>query len=181
MATLGEIDTMAKEFSDARQRLKDTMQDLEDRQETVLRQFLPGIKRQVSIVEEKEEALKAAIGDSPKLFGKPRTVIMHGVRCGFRKGNGKLEWEDDDQVVKLIKKHHADMVDLLVRTREKPVESALKQLDAADLMKLGVTVEGTGDVVVAQPTDSRIEKQVKKLLQEDRKKAQGDKEIAAQA
>jgi hypothetical protein len=178
MATLGEIDTMAKEFSDARQRLSDTMQDLEDRQEALLRQFLPGIKRQVNIVKEKEETLKAAIGDNPELFGKPRTVIMHGVRCGFRKGSGKLDWEDDDQVVKLIKKHHADMVDLLVRVTEKPVESALKQLDVADLMKLGITVEGTGDVVVAQPTDSQIEKQVKKLLKEEQKKAQ-EKEVAA--
>jgi hypothetical protein len=178
MATLGEIDTMAKTFSDARQRLSDTLQDLKDKQEALLRQYLPGMKSQVNIVKEKEEALKGAIEDSPEIFVKPRSIIMHGVRCGFRKGKGKLDWEDDTQVVKLIKKHHADQVDLLIKTVEKPVESALKQLDVAELMKLGITVEATGDVVIAEPTDSEIEKQVKKLLKEGEKKAQAQEEAA---
>ena len=178
MATLGEIDTMAKTFSDARQRLRDTLQDLRDKQEALLRQYLPGIKSQVNIAKEKEEALKGAIEDSPKIFVKPRSIIMHGVRCGFRKGKGKLDWEDDVQVVKLIKKRHADQVDLLIKTVEKPVESALKQLDVAELMKLGITVEATGEVVIAEPTDSEIEKQVKKLLKEGEKKAQTEEEAA---
>jgi len=178
MATLGQIDTMAKTFSDARQRLSDTLQDLKDKQEALLRQYLPGIKSQVNIAKEKEEALKGAIEDSPEIFVKPRSIIMHGVRCGFRKGKGKLDWEDDVQVVKLIKKHHADQVDLLIKTVEKPVESALKQLDVAELMKLGITVEATGDVVIAEPTDSEIEKQVKKLLKEGEKKVQAEEEAA---
>jgi hypothetical protein len=178
MATLGEIDTMAKTFSDARQRLSDTLQDLKDKQEALLRQYLPGMKSQVNIVKEREEALKGAIEDSPEIFIKPRSIIMHGVRCGFRKGKGKLDWEDDAQVVKLIKKRHADQADLLIKTVEKPVESALKQLDVSELMKLGIAVEATGDVVIAEPTDSEIEKQVKKLLKEGEKKAQAEEEAA---
>lgn len=177
MATLGEIETLTKSYADARGKLATTLQNLDDQINALTRQYLPGIKVQVNIAMERESALSNAIETSKELFERPRSIVVSGIKVGLRKGSGKLDWEDDAQVVKLIKKRHADQADLLIKTTEKPIETALKQLEVADLMKLGITVEGTDDVPLIKPVDSHIDKLVKKYLAEKTEK-QVEKEAA---
>ena len=166
MATLGEIDTLAKDFADTRERLSETVQKLKDAQEALLRQYLPGIKKQVGIAAARKLALKNAIEDGKDLFVKPRTVIFHGIKVGLQKGKGKIEWDNDDQVLRLIEKYFPEQADVLIKTKKKPIKKALAALSAAELKKLGIEVEDTGDAVVIEPTDSQIEKLVEKLLKE---------------
>jgi hypothetical protein len=166
MATLGEIERSTKAYADARDKLAATLQKLEDQIETLKRQYLPGIKIQVGIAKEMEAHLKVELEDSKSMFAKPRTLIMHGIKVGFEKGKGKIEIADNDQVVKLIEKHFSDQADVLIQTKKKPVKKALANLTVAELKKLGITVEDTGDVVVIKPVDSQIEKLVDKLLKE---------------
>ena len=91
---------------------------------------------------------------------------FHGVRIGFMKGKGKIEWDDGEQVVKLIKKHFPAQADALIATTEKPVKAALQQLAAADLKRLGITVEESGEVIFVKPVDGEIEKLVDALLED---------------
>ena len=178
MATLIEIEKLTKEFADARGRLAGTVQDLEDKIETLKRQYLPGIKVQVAIAAENKLALKNAIEESKDLFQKPRTIIMHGIKVGLQKGNGKIEWDKDTtpRIVALIEKHFPDLAEVLIKTVKKPQKKALSGLSVADLKKLGLTGEDTGDAVVVEPTDSNIEKLVDKLLKE--KDEEGEEEAA---
>ena len=178
MATLNEIERLTKEFADARSRLAGTVQDLEDKIESLKRQYLPGIKVQVAIAAEAKLALKNAIEESKGLFEKPRTIIMHGIKIGFKKGRGKIEWDKDAtaRIVALIEKHFPDMAEVLIKTVKKPQKKALGGLSVADLKKLGLTVDDTGDAVVIEPTDSNIEKLVDKLLKE--KDEEGEEEAA---
>jgi hypothetical protein len=100
--TLTELETKTKAYADSRDRLAETLQKLDDQIESLKRQYLPGIKVQVRIAKEHEGDLRSAIEDSKSLFVKPRTVIMWGVKIGFGKAKGKIEFTDADQVVRLI-------------------------------------------------------------------------------
>lgn len=164
---LGDIEKLTKAFSEARQQLADRVRSLEDELQAIKRRRMPGIKNAVNAVMAQQSGLKAAVEGSTALFIKPKTIILHGVKVGFQKAKGKISWADDAQVVKLIKKHLPDQADVLIKTTEKPLKDALINLPAADLKKIGVTVEETGDQVIIKATDSEIDKFVDNLLKED--------------
>jgi len=167
MASLGDIEALTKDFSTEREKLSERIRTLEDEINALKRKRLPVIKQTVKSVMDRQDALKAALEESRNLFVKPKTMVFHGVKIGFQKQKGKISWKDDDQVVKLIKKHFPDQADVLIKTTEKPVKDALQNLSAADLKRIGVTVEETSDQVVIKSTDSEIDKFVDALLKED--------------
>jgi hypothetical protein len=167
MANLGEIERLTKDYADWRVQLSEAVLVAEHEIAALKRQHVVAIKRKVEAVAERQAALKAAIEESPELFRKPRTMIIHGVKIGFQKEKGKISWDDKDQVVRLIKKHFPEQADVLIKTVEKPIRDALQQLPAADLKRIGVTIGETGDVVVIKSTDSEIDKLVNALLKED--------------
>lgn len=166
MATMEKIEKLTRNYADARERLAETVQALEDKIEAIKRQYLPGIKIQVGIAAQEKADLKAAIEDGKELFVRPRTVIISGIKVGLEKGKGRIDWDDNDTVVRLIEKHFPDQAEVLIQTKKKPVKKALANLSAGELKKLGIQVEDTGDQVVIKPTDSQIEKLVDKLLKE---------------
>jgi hypothetical protein len=167
MANLGEIERLTKEYADWREQLSEAVLVAEHELAALKRQHVVTIKRKIEAVAERQAKLKAAIEESPELFRKPRTMIIHGVKVGFMKEKGKISWADKDQVVKLIKKHFPKQADVLIKTVETPVKKALAQLSAAELKQIGVTIGETGDAVVIQSTDSEIDKLVNALLKED--------------
>lgn len=166
MATIREIEEMTKRFADAREALIDARSDFLAERSTLERKHFPKLRRLAVRLKEARVALVAAVESSPQQFEQPRTVIFHGVKVGFRKGTGKIEWENDAQVVRLIRRHFPDQFDLLVKTTEKPVKGTLKDLPAADLKKLGVTVESTSDVPVVKPIDTDVDKALRAFLDE---------------
>ena len=174
MTSLTEIELSTKSYADAREELTKVVNRVNQLQEKIHARYLRDIKRLLAKAAERQVKLAALIEGSPTLFTKPRTLIVHGIKIGFRKGKGGIEWDDDAQVVKLIKKLFPEQADLLIHTEETPVKNALSELPAADLKRLGITVEDTGDVVVIKPVDSAVDKIVKALL----KNATEEKEAA---
>lgn len=169
---MGAIEKLTKDYADARGALSDVVAILNTHLELLKRKHLKDIKRRVAVAAEKQAELKAAIEAAPELFDKPKTQIFHGVKVGYRKGSGKIEWEDDAVLVERIRKLFLkSQADLLIQTKEKPIAKALQDLDAADLKRLGVTVEDTGEVVVIKPTDSDVDKLVTALLKDAEKDA----------
>ncbi|PKN20406.1 MAG: hypothetical protein CVU71_01040 [Deltaproteobacteria bacterium HGW-Deltaproteobacteria-6] len=167
---LGDIEKLTKVFADARQVVTDRVRALEDEIQAIKRRRMPGIKSAVNTVIEQQKALKEAVEESTGLFVRPKTMIMNGIKVGYQKEKGSVSWEDAAQVVKLIKKHLPDQADVLIKTTEKPIKSALENLPAADLKKIGVTVNAGGDQVVIKSTDDEIDKLVDALLKEDEPK-----------
>ena len=166
MATLGEIETSTRAYADAWDKMGDTLRDLDDKVEALNRQYPPGLKTQERILEEKRDKLASALENSPGLFVKPRSIVIHGVKVGLQKGKGEVSWikKATVKVVELIKKYHPDKADIFIRTTEEPNGNALKTLPVADLMKLGLTVGNTGDEPVIKPVESQIEKLMKHYL-----------------
>lgn len=167
MPSLAEIEALTKRFADGREDLSGRVRALEEELQQVKKRHLAGIKRSVATVAERQHALKNALEDGKELFVKPKTIIIHGVRVGVTKGKGKIEWEDDATVVKLIKKHFADQAEILIKTKETPIRKALEAMSAAELKKIGVTVEETGDIAFIKCTDSEVDKFVNALLKSE--------------
>jgi hypothetical protein len=173
MATLNEIEKLAKEFSDARTVLRNRVEVLEEGMLALKKRYLPGIRNAVEKAKEIRAKFADAINDSPALFIKPRTMTLFGIRFGIEKQKGKLEWEDKGIVIKLIKKLFPDSWETYIKVKEDPMKKTLATLPSADLKKLGIQVTETGDAVVIKPVDSEVDKLVDALLNE---KKEGEEE-----
>lgn len=138
------------------------------------RRRLPGIRSAVASVAEADAQLMAQLQAAPELFVSPRSMVLHGMKVGFKKGTGKIEIADEAAVVRLVRKHFPEQFDVLVKTTEKPVKKALGALTVAELKKLGVQVEDTGDVVFVADATSSVDKLVAALLKgvEDEQEAE---------
>lgn len=166
MSTLNEIESRAKLYADARENLASIVADLNAGIEALKRQAMPDIKRAIARAATHHDSLRALIEACPGLFAKPRSRTLHGIKLGFQKGKGKIEFDDPDKVVSLIKKYFPDQADVLIVTAEKPAKDALNQLTAAELKKLGINVVEGGDAVFIKPADSAVDKLVDALLKE---------------
>ena len=158
------IEKDAKALRAARDLLADRATTLQDEIDRATQRKLPGLRSAVASVAQADANLKTAIAQSPQLFQKPRSVVLHGLKLGFQKGKGKIDWEDDAQVVKLIRRHFPEQFDVLCKTIEKPIKAALANLTVAELKKIGVSVEETGDVVFVNDSTAGVDKLVKALL-----------------
>ena len=165
--SLAMIESGAKQFADKHQDLAGIVQLLNDQVEAMKRAALPDIKRAVVRAAEAHAKLFNLVESAPGLFVSPKTITFHGIKVGYRKGSGGIEWDDPDKVVELIEKHFsAARAELLIKTTKKPIKGAIEDLDVSDLKKIGCRVEATSDVVVIKATDSGVDKIVTALLKE---------------
>lgn len=164
MPTINDIDAGAKQLADAINRVNAIATELDKAIELLKRTELPKLRKWVAAAAEAEAALKAGIEAAPELFVKPKTVTLHGIRCGYMKGKGGIEWDDADRVVTAILKHLPEQAEQLIRWTGKPLKEALNQLDVASLKKIGCRVVDTGDQVVVKPVDGAGVKMAQALL-----------------
>jgi hypothetical protein len=164
---LAGIEAHAKTLADARNVLSERVADLQAELEATKRRRLPGIKSAVAAAIEAKATLEASIARAPGLFEDPRTIIVHGIRVGFMKGKGKIEWADEKSVVARIKQHFPDQAKVLIKVLEKVQKKALAGLSTADLKRIGCTVGEVGDVVYIKPVDDEVDRLVAKLLDEE--------------
>ena len=178
MSTLAEIEKLTSAYSSERSVLSGRVAAMQRELEEVRNRHIANLKRSVGKCAERHAELKAAIEANPELFTSPKSLVFSGIRVGYKKGQGSLEWEDDAQVVKLIKKHFPDQAELLIITKETPSKEGLEHLGAADLKKLGVSIEGAGEQIIIKPTDTGVDKLVKGLLKEAESEADERKAAA---
>lgn len=166
MTTMNDIDLAAKEARAARLVLTDRATSLQAEIEAIKRRRVPGIKAAVAAVAEADAKLLRLLEAAPALFVRPRSIVLHGLKVGFKKGAGRLEFSNIDKVVELIEKHFPEAFDTLVKTRRTPIKKALQNLPAGDLKKLGITVTDTGDVCFIADATDNVDKLVAALLGE---------------
>lgn len=166
MANLTDIERIAKKYASSREHLASIVATMNAGIETIKRDNIKRLKKAVADAAEQHDALKSLIEDAPGCFIKPRSVVLHGIKLGFMKGKGKIEWDDADQVVRLIKKCFPEQADVLIATSEKPVKEALNGLTSAELKRLGISVTAGSDAVFIKPADSAVDKMVDALLKD---------------
>jgi hypothetical protein len=164
--TLGDIEGLCRRYADEHAALADIVSELQDEIDAAKRKRLRSIKAAVARTADARSKLATAVERAPGLFNKPKTLTLFGVKVGFRKAKGRIDYDAPAEVVKRIRKHFGGRFDDLVSIKETPLKSALAQLSGAELKKLGVTVESDTDEVVVQSTSDQVDKLVNALLAE---------------
>ena len=171
MESLHELDRKTKTYHDAEDALADAIRRMEDEIADVTRRHMRGIKLRFEKCKEAYEDLRIEIVSAPDVFLKPRTRTINGVTVGFKKEKGKVIIIDEDATIRRIERHFSeDVAETLIKTTKKCIKKALQNLPAADLKKIGVNVEETGDKVVIALAASDTEK----LIAAFRKKYMAD-------
>ena len=167
MATMQEIEKLAAQMAAARDALTGAYLAEQEEIQEIKNGYLKRIRNLTAYFKAAHALVIKAVAAAPELFEKPRSVILHGIKAGFQKGKGSIDWDDDDKLVARIEKlFTAAEAEILIKTTKKPIVSAIADLDGAELKKLGVTVEGTGDVAFAKLADSDTAKMIKALLKD---------------
>jgi len=164
MATMQEIETRAKAHADARQKLKHLVFMLNHELEAVKRKRLARLRAAVAEATQTGDTLLALVAEAPDLFKRPKSQTLHGIKCGFKKEKGRIEFADPGQVIKLIRKHFPELAETLIVTTERPSKEAMNNLQTDQLKKIGVTVTADSDVAFIGSTDSDVDKIVNALL-----------------
>ena len=164
------IDARAKQYAAQRDVLSDHVNAFNFELEQLRRRWMPVIRKAAARCADLQDNLSYEIKGRPDLFVKPRTMTLHGIKLGFQKGKGAVEWDDTDKVVERIRAQfvRAD-AELLLDIKVTPRKAALLTLDVAALKKLGCRVVETGDAVTIKAANGDVEKLVAKILDEGTK------------
>lgn len=164
------IDALALNYSKKRERVSALANALEDEVRAVYRRHRRALNEALATAEGAQSALRAEVQDHPELFDKPRTWALHGIKLGFQKGRGKIEWEiEDEALIERLRKRLGDSSPAFENCVEYVATikvDGLRELPTKDLAACGVTVEETADVVVVKAVESVTDKLVKRLLKE---------------
>lgn len=166
LTTIDTIEDLTRSFARERNTLADRIGELESELLTVKRRKLRGIRSALARTQDAQSALESAIAGAPHLFTSPRTITIDGIRVGITKGKGKIQWDDEQKVCKLIEKHLPELAETLVKVTRKPIRSALASLTTAQLKRIGCRVEETGDAVLIKAQDSELDKLIGRILDE---------------
>lgn len=167
MHTMAEIEALAKAFSSARDALSERVQVMRDEVEKARRMRIQGVKNSLARFAETHDALLAAINESKALFDKPKSRTLHGVRVGWKKNKGTIEYADEAATVAAIeRKFSSDKAGTLVRTKKTLIAAAIEQLTGAELKAIGVTVGNDTEQPFVKPVGDDIDKLTRALLKD---------------
>ncbi len=170
MANLQNIERLSGEYAENYGALEGLVAEMERHIEHVREKHLPGIKKAVRATVASHSKLKEAIEGNPQLFEKPKTRTFNGVKCGLKKGKGKLEFKYSEErtIEKIEQLFPGDAYEglELIQASYSIRKTALSRMEVADLKRLGVTIDDTGDEVVIKVMDSEGAKLVQAYLNE---------------
>lgn len=122
-----------------------------------------------------EAALKAAVEQSPpELWRKSRTRTVHGVKFGWQKQRGRVEFDDEAKVIERMRRLlPPDQLALLVRVKEAVHKPGVYDLTVADLKRLGIRISDDCDEVVVKDLKPELERALDQVLASARAMAGG--------
>ena len=162
--TLADIEAGCRAMGAARDKLRAIVEAMQGEINRTTDRYRRRLQDAIDDVSNEHERLLAQVQAAPKLFVKPRSAQFHGVKCGWQKGKGGIEYGDEARVCQLIERHLPRQADSLIKTTRKPIAGAIAGLDVRDLKRIGCTVKNAGDAAFVKPVDSELDKTVKRLI-----------------
>lgn len=153
-------------YRNRRDHLRALAGEVNDRIEEIKARHLPALRAALTDTADAEASLSDAVRTSdPDLWRRARSRIIHGVKIGWRKQVGKVEFDDEQKTIERIRKLlPANQAELLIRVREAVHKPSVYDLTAADLRRLGITVTDDCDVVVIRDVESELDRALESLL-----------------
>ena len=165
---LRAIERQADRYAGAREALQARVAQLQDEIAAARRTHAVAIRRLVAAAKSERDALRALVAQSPDAFERPRKRSFHGTIVGYERARGSVVLDDEARTIRLIRQLlPPEQAELLVRVRESVHRPAVYDLTAADLRRLGISIEGAGDAVVIRDALSEVDRLVEALLGAD--------------
>lgn len=162
--TMNDIEAAAGILARAIASLNDAKAALERQLHIHITGTLPDIVARTQRAAEAHEHLAGLIQGAPELFDNPRSVAFHGIQMGWRKGKGELRIDDPERTLQRIRTQLPEQADYLIGSKYYCIKSAIAQLPAADLRKIGAELTGTNDAVFIKPAATVSGKLVDALI-----------------
>jgi hypothetical protein len=180
MTNLEDLQKRAAVLSALRDKLAALLATLQSEIDTVKNGHMTAIRRAARQIAQQHQELAELIAANPALFEKPRSYVVDGLKFGLQKQKGKLHWDDNaDLCVRIWDLADKcliteDQAKLCIKTSQTPIASALEQLDAKLIKRLGVTVSADTDAPLIKSVDSEVEKAVNAVIREATKDANAE-------
>jgi hypothetical protein len=165
-APLKHIELACEQFANDRREIASQIHTMERDIARITANYMPQIRSTADVLVARRADLAMQIDSNRPLFEKPRTRIFSDIKVGLQKQKGSIDFEDEEKTIALIEKHFPDRLDDLAPATRKLSKTALANLTAADLKKIGVEITADTDAVLIKPQDSDVEKAVAALLAE---------------
>lgn len=161
------LEKLADEYSKASDNLASIKNALTRDVEAIRLKHIDNLKNAADSLTSASKNLEVAIIESPEIFVKSKTQTLHGIKFGFRKATDELVYKiDEESIIDLIKEELPKKKKLLIKTEEKLVKAAIKNLNEDELAKIECEIEKNDDVVFIKSADDIIDKFVKQLTAE---------------
>jgi len=150
---LTELIDLARDYSDALDRLDEVTGEIEEEQLRAVRRRMRSLRARALVAQAAREKLLAGIGAAdPALFERPRTRIAHGVKFGRRRLQGKMAMSAGQTVsgaVAAIREHLPGLLDAAVETKHTLVVAQVRKMTAEQQRLIGVSFGDPSDSPVA--------------------------------
>jgi len=166
---LERIEKATNKYANGRDMLAHAVNDMQIELLAVQNKHLKEIKLWARKTKTAEATLEALVKDNPDLFTRPKTLIISGIKVGYKKDKDQRSAKNIDKTIKLIRKHMPDQEEVLIKVEESLIKNAIGNLDAEQLKLLGIKFIPGKDQIIIKPTDSEVDKLVAALLKETKK------------
>ena len=158
------IEDQTRQYAARRQRLAKVLEAMETEMQAIRDRHVAEVRSLTVSAAAAREELVALLVDAPDLFDRPRAVVIDDVKVGYRKQRGSVTFADQARTLRHIKdKLPANQAAMLIRKTEAVHKPAVYDLTAADLKRLGITVEADSDEPVVQAVDA-VGRMVEKMI-----------------
>lgn len=149
--------TKCAELSRKRARIVAGISEMQQKMNAVRSQYEAFLLEEIGEAEKVHAEIKVLTAQNKGLFHDPKSHVFHGIKVGFRKA--EATYEVAKKTLALIKELcTADVINLLIKTKQTINKAALKGLDSDTLKKLKVKFVEGADEVIVQPQDDALEK-----------------------
>jgi hypothetical protein len=167
MATMEQIEVACREYAEANDNLNEIKSQLETEVEAIKVKYYRKVKSAIDHVVSKHSDLSELVSESRDLFVNPKTVIFHGVKAGYIKGNDVIEIKKNKVTVDLIKSEFDEATQkTLIKVTETPIKDAIKQLDTDELKRIKAKLIPGKDEVHISTVDTEVDKLIDSLTKQ---------------
>jgi hypothetical protein len=167
MATMEQIEVACREYAEANDNLNEIKSQLETEVEAIKVKYYRKVKSAIDHVVSKHSDLSELVSESRDLFVNPKTVIFHGVKTGYIKGNDVLEIKKNKVTVDAIKDAFDETTQkTLIKVTETPIKDAIKQLETEDLKRIKCKLIPGKDEVHISTVDTEVDKLIDSLTKQ---------------
>ena len=164
--TLDDLSARAERLAARRRDLVLAAAEMETEVAAVRRKHIAGLRKIAIDVKAQLAGLQRLVAEAASLFAKPKSRTVADIQFGFRKGRGRIEFDDEAKVIARIRKLRPDLVATAIVTREAVDKDAIGNIPADELRKLGITIVEAGDAPFVKPKDSDTDELITLALAE---------------